>query len=79
MEAIQKAADSIVQYINECGSHSERNLVIGGDKYKPLYRALASFWCSTPLPIKDVLQDEVPTIEEAEKILVAHPFFFRCY
>lgn len=75
-EKITKAADNLVQYLNECGSASERDLTIGGDTYKPFYRVTSMFWACTLPYLKEILDDEIPTLEEAKQIAIeAHPFF----
>jgi len=64
---IHERSSTLVDELNKHGSASERDFTIGGDTYKPFYRALSL--------IIDYWREPV-TIEEAEKILVrAHPFF----
>lgn len=67
MVDIQERASTLLGELNKHGSASERDLTIGGDTYKPFYRAMAL--------IIDYWKEPV-TMEEAEQILVlAHPFF----
>lgn len=67
MADIQKRSSTLIDELNKHGSSSERDLTIGGDTYKPFYRALAL--------IIDYWREPV-TIEEAEQIMIgAHPFF----
>jgi len=78
-EDIAKLAAEIVPYLERYGSASERDLTMGGDAYKPFYRACSCLLAGrrdNTVPATVLGLDRMVTLEEAKAVLsAAHPFF----
>ena len=77
-EKIKKAASVLVEHLNRVGIEDECDLRVGkSDTYKPFYRTCSILFApSFSGFVKDVLEGELPTFEEALSIVrQAHPFY----
>ena len=76
---IKNAANKLVEYLNKCGSPNEADISMDrDDHYKPLYRTVSLFIAPILPYLEEVLEKEVPTIDQAEEIMrLADPYFSK--
>jgi len=79
IEKIEKSSQSLIKYLKMCGSRGEQipeSKVVGdADGYKITYRICSLFLAPTLPFLKEVLDNEIPTKQEALEITKrADPF-----